>query len=549
MPDWGPLGDWANKGLGGLEEGADWGKEKLGEGVDWTTDRIGDGLDYVDAEDAADAVEDWGDRTAASLGAEVGEQQLGKTEDANELVHGSPSTIREKAKHLFDFQVAFDRVGQGMKRLDSSHWKGEAAEAFRDEFAMHPADWLHAADACESAAKALGAYADTVKWAQDKAKEAIDLYKEGREASAKAVDAHQKKVDNYETLLKAGEDPGPRPGTLSDPGMTQMERAQEILDDARRQRNDAAETAKKAVSAALAHAPAEPPPLERAVNDFITGRVAAGVELAHVVGGVAKGAGGLVNFVRGVNPLDPYNLTHPAEYYESINTTLAGLAASVAHPDRTIKNAWDGLKNDPSEFLGRLIPELIGTKGSGLGRAGLRAGLRNPGVGSLQRLTDEWLTGARRRPRDLLDDPEQTRWAEQAYANFLEDSRDIDAIAQGTHGVTRADGSTGFTAEEIAAVKKHVFDTEHPIEDYETGQVVMRKFDADAEIADAWIRLRSGNALPEDHLLLEHEVAELTYLRENPGATYQEAHRVANEKYNWQEQVPLNKREDMEGDW
>ncbi|WP_308409601.1 hypothetical protein [Streptomyces sp. A3M-1-3] len=281
----------------------------------------------------------------------------------------------------------------------------------------------------------------------------------------------------------------------------------------------------------------------------MTGQVAAGIELTHVVGGVAKGAGGLVNFVRGVNPLDPYNLTHPAAYYENVHMTLAGLASTVAHPDRAIKDAWGSLRNDPSEFFGRLFPEAVGTKGAGFGRAGLRAGLREAPTGALPRLSDEWLTGARRRPRDLLDDPAQTRWAENAYSHFLEDSRDIDAIARSTGDVSRGDGTTGFTPEEIAAVKKHVFDTEHPIEDYETGEVVMRKFDADAEIADAWIRLRSGNALPEDHLLLEHEVAELTYLRDNPGATYQEAHRVANEKYNWQEQVPLNKREDIEGDW
>ncbi|MGY2059339.1 hypothetical protein ACW9HQ_30975 [Nocardia gipuzkoensis] len=62
-----------------------------------------------------------------------------------------------------------------------------------------------------------------------------------------------------------------------------------------------------------------------------------------------------------------------------------------------------------------------------------------------------------------------------------------------------------------------MFDTEHPILDYETGQVVVRKFDPDPEVADAWIRLRSGNALAEDHVLLEHELAELNCLRANPG--------------------------------
>jgi hypothetical protein len=145
--------------------------------------------------------------------------------------------------------------------------------------------------------------------------------------------------------------------------------------------------------------------------------------------------------------------------------------------------------------------------------------------------------------------PRKTKWAQDAYDNFTQDPRDISAISRNTDDLARANGATGFSEAEIAAIKKHLFDTEHPILDYETGQVVVRKFDPDPEIADAWIRLRSGNALPEDHVLLEHELAELNYLRANPGVTYQDAHRVANESFNWQNQVPLNKREDFESGW
>ncbi|WP_374196240.1 hypothetical protein [Streptomyces sp. ISL-10] len=189
----------------------------------------------------------------------------------------------------------------------------------------------------------------------------------------------------------------------------------------------------------------------------------------HLAGGVVKGAAGLVNFVRSVNPLDIYNLTHPAEYYKGVSTTFAGLATTIANPDRALKNAWDAAKGDPSEFLGRLIPELIGTKGGGILKGGLRAGMRDlPGdAGRLPngKVPDEWATGARRRPRGLLDDPAQTRWAEDAYNSFLEDPRDISSIAEHSRGVERGNGSSGFTEEEIASVKKHVFDTEHPIVD------------------------------------------------------------------------------------
>ncbi|MFJ9211061.1 putative T7SS-secreted protein [Streptomyces sp. L-9-10] len=543
MVDWGGLADDVVDGIG---KGIDKGKEVVGEGVDWTTDRVGDGLDKVGAHDWADAVEDWGDETASSLGAQVGEQQLGQSEEADELIHGRPEKIAATVKNLRDFQKAFDLVGGGMRKLDSSRWKGEGADAFREKFQPLPTDWLRAADAFEDAAKALETYSKTVTSAQGKAREAIALYKEGNETSKTATDEYNNKVDAY-NAARNNDNPPPRPAPFTDPGKAKRERAHEILKDARHHRNEAAESAKGAITAAMAHAPKEPTGRERAKHEFMDWGVGQGVELAHFGGGVVKGTAGLVNFVRSVNPLDAYNLTHPAEYYKGVNMTLAGLATTVANPDRALKNAWDAAKGDPSEFLGRLVPEILGTKGTGVLRGSIRAGLREGTV--VGRLPDEWMTGARRRPRDLLDDPAQTKWAEDAYSSFLEDSRDVSSIAEHSRQVRRGDGSSGFSDEEIASVKKHVFDTEHPIVDPETGKVVVRKFDADAEIADAWIRLRSGNALPEDHLLLEHEIAELGYLRDNPGATYQEAHRFANTDYNWEKNIPLFKREDLEGDW
>jgi hypothetical protein len=39
-------------------------------------------------------------------------------------------------------------------------------------------------------------------------------------------------------------------------------------------------------------------------------------------------------------------------------------------------------------------------------------------------------------------------------------------------------------------------------------------------------------------ILLEHELAELNNLGANPGATYQEAHQIANQTYNWQSKYP-----------
>lgn len=361
MVDWGGLVD---KGVDKVGEGIDKGKELVGEGVDYVTDKAGEGLDKVGAHDWADAVEDWGDETASSLGAEVGEQQLGQTEEADELIHGKPEKIAAAVTNLRDFRRAFDLVGGGMKKLDSAHWRGAAADAFRERFQTLPTDWLRAADAMENAAKALDTYSKAVVSAQGKAREAIALYKEGDNDSKAAADTFNKKVDAY-NAARTGDSPLPHPGTFSDPGKAKRQRAREILNDARTARNEAGETAKAAVTAALAHAPQEPTGRERAKLELMDYGLGQGIELAHFGGGVVKGTAGLINFVRSVNPVDAYNLTHPAEYYKGVNMTLAGLVSTAANPDRALKNAWDAAKGDPSEFFGRLLPEVLGTKGAG----------------------------------------------------------------------------------------------------------------------------------------------------------------------------------------
>ncbi|MET3988020.1 putative T7SS-secreted protein [Streptomyces sp. PvR034] len=390
MVSWDSLGRLVDQGVDLVDKGIDKGKELVGEGIDKATDVVGAGLEKVGADDWADAVEDWGDETASSLGAEVGEQQLGQTEEADELIHGNPEKIAATVTNLRDFHHAFDQVGAGMKGLDSEHWKGEAATSFREHFQTLPTDWLHAADAFENAAKALETYSTAVTTAQGKAREAIALYKEGTQDSKTAVDAYNKKVDAY-NAARNSTTPLPLPGAFTDPGQAKRQRAQEILRAARDARKEAAATAKTAVSAAMAHAPKEPTGRERLMLEIGDYGVAQSFELAHFGGGIVKGTAGLVNFVRSVNPTDAYNLTHPAEYYKNINTTLAGLASTAANPDRALKNAWDTAKGDPSEFLGRLVPELIGTKGTGLARGGLRAGLKDA-----ERLTEGRKPGAGR---------------------------------------------------------------------------------------------------------------------------------------------------------
>ncbi|MFJ1748704.1 putative T7SS-secreted protein [Streptomyces sp. NPDC088116] len=175
-----------------------------------------------------------------------------------------------------DFQRAFDLVGGGMKRLDSGHWKGEAAEAFREEFETLPTDWLHTADAFENAAKALETYSKAITSAQSKAHEAIALYKEARQDYETTAATFKKNADAYEAALNSNA-PLPHPGKFSDPSKAKRQHAQEILNNARSARNEAAETAKNAVTAAMAHAPKEPTGREKVKLEFMDRGTAQGI--------------------------------------------------------------------------------------------------------------------------------------------------------------------------------------------------------------------------------------------------------------------------------
>ncbi|MEU9796007.1 putative T7SS-secreted protein [Streptomyces sparsogenes] len=347
---------------------------------DWTADR----LDDVGWESGADWVRDTSGSAANALGAAVDEMQLGESEDPRKLIHGSPSKLRSTAKHLSDFKTAFDNVGKGLRGLGSGSLKGKAADAFREKVSVEPKKWFSAADACEKASGALERFAGTVEWAQGQAEEAIRRYKKGKKASDDARSAHNDKVSAYNDAVEVynalpadQRDPSSlpdKPGDFQDPGAGDVKAARELLAEARRQRDEAHGVAQAAVEAARDMAPKKPLYAQQ-LSDGLDGLA---LDTGHFLGGVVKGTAGLVNFVRQVNPLDLYNITHPAEYVTSLNSTAAGLVRLANDPGTAVKGMWDAFQKDPSEGLGRLVPELIGTKGLGGAKAAVAAAERLP---------------------------------------------------------------------------------------------------------------------------------------------------------------------------
>ncbi len=185
----------------------------------------GAGLNAVGLSGAARAVVGAGDRAADFLGAEVPEEQLGQTTDPTQLIHGDPAAISRTAQQLRTFSAAFGETAAGLSGIDTSHWTGQAADAFQAKYTPQPARWQDAATGCQDGAGALDSYAETVTWAQGQARQAIDRYEAGQRATAAAVTTYDEQVAGFNQAAQAADDslaagraPGRRrPGPVRSP--------------------------------------------------------------------------------------------------------------------------------------------------------------------------------------------------------------------------------------------------------------------------------------------------------------------------------------------
>ncbi|MGP8300666.1 putative T7SS-secreted protein [Streptomyces inhibens] len=386
--------NWLGDGLNAIGEGAskftDAVERGAGELVEHGSDLAGDALETVGLDDAGHAVRSAGADLAGALGAHVDERQLGETEDPKELIHGDAEKINESASHLKDFSAAFDRVADGMRKLGSGHhWSGKAADAFREAFDMHPKQWMHAADACDDANKALKSYAETVTWAQGKAVDAIEKYRKAQQAAERArskyesdYDSYRERHSAYEYLASRGTDAGAEPQAPSEPGdvgKEGREAAEDILKDARSQRNEAADRARNAIKGALAHAPDKPAFTELAGAAIKDGGEAFVLAHVHMAGGALKAGADTVKLARTINPFEPYNITHPWKYSANTATLLMGLGQTALHPIDTAKGMLgSGWGSDPFDAGTALIVNAVGGKGAGaLAKGVAKAGAKN----------------------------------------------------------------------------------------------------------------------------------------------------------------------------
>ena len=352
---------------GSLVSGAEHG---LGSLIDDGAHALGSGLSDVGLGGAGQWVDRAGDDVANFLGAQVPEEQLGQTTDPAELIHGDPAALRSAAGKLRAFAGAFAETASGLGGLEPDSWTGAAAGAFRAKYAPQPGRWRDAATGCGDGAGALESYAGTVAWAQGQARDAIELYEQGQRATAAAVTAYDGRVSAYnqaaqayDNALAAGRGPGPRPvepGGFTDPGAALRERAQQVLAAARAERDRAGAAAAAKVRGATDLAPAEPSFGDQLLDDVADLGQADTLASVSFGSGILTGAADILKTARAVNPLDPWNVTHLAEYGAGMSAMAAGLVHDEIHPIDALQGlVGTGWGSDPAQASGKLVPSLL----------------------------------------------------------------------------------------------------------------------------------------------------------------------------------------------
>ncbi len=112
--------------------------------------------------------------------------------------------------------------------------------------------------------------------------------------------------------------------------------------------------------------------------------------------------------------------------------------------------------------------------------------------------------------------------ADAAYNQIRANKNDIYIISK----------NTGIKSKNIQKVKEHLFFNKHLLDRYVNLGIpgVVKRFDSDLAIANAWKRLELGGFTKQDIQLLKHEVAEAWYMRKH-GPSYSKAHGAAHKRY------------------
>jgi type VII secretion system ESX-1 substrate len=167
--------------------------------------------------------------------------ELGQTSDPKELVPGAPEIVDQNAEALGRFGERAGTVGGDLGKIDVPSWSGQAYDSFFGRLAQEPPKWVTASDVLTAAQGHLTGHAETLRWAQGQAREAIAMWERGQAATEQAQTEHDQAVTAAQATPPGVAAPSIAP--FVDPGDQLRREAQELLDRARRQVLDAGNTA------------------------------------------------------------------------------------------------------------------------------------------------------------------------------------------------------------------------------------------------------------------------------------------------------------------
>lgn len=187
----------------------------------------------------------------------VDEPRMFFVSDATQLVGGDASHVRYAAGRMRQLSGELDRAASGMARLDTQHWQGSAADAFRTRFDPQSGTWRQAADAFDQAARALTSYASAMLDGQTRAARAIEMFRQSLHITAQAK-AHYDARLNAMTAGPHGIVAKLNPPPFEDPGQALREQAVSLANRAVADTQAVGDQAADSVRAATEHAPPKP---------------------------------------------------------------------------------------------------------------------------------------------------------------------------------------------------------------------------------------------------------------------------------------------------
>lgn len=205
----------------------------------------------------------------------------------------------------------------------------------------------------------------------------------------------------------------------------------------------------------------------------------------------------------------PYVASQVATRVSSIATRVGRSVIDVISTGKSLKNLLEAMKDALAQLA-----------------SGVRG--RLPGAGSVETPVATTIprpsySGGTYRPRPASD-IRAMDWADDTY-DLLRHDADLSADI--------ARHLPDLDPHQVDAALRHVLADEQLL-GTRWGDPYRGRFDANPDMAEAFLRLRNGEGTPTDRLLIEHEIAEAGFTRQNPSTTYEDAHEYANSVANWE---------------